>query len=77
MASNPIVTVDWTNHPLYSTTDHYAWKAKKWKAEVLIWNINSGTMRIRLLDDDGTLVTSNVEVDIAYIVEDELNIAVR
>jgi hypothetical protein len=64
----PIVTLDFTNHPMYSTMEYYKHLAKIWKAEVTMVSFTTGTMRVRLLNDDGTYFKKNMDTSVCYIV---------
>lgn len=76
--SNPFVTIDLTEHPMYSTVDYYKFLARVWKAEVLMLNVNKGNMRVRLYDiETGKLDRGNFDVGMEYIVEDEIVVKVR
>lgn len=71
----PRVRVDLRNHPHYSTNEHHKFLAKIFDAEILMLNVNKGTMRVRVYDvDTGELVTGNFDMDMSYIVDDSLTI---
>ncbi|QDB73287.1 helicase c2 [Vibrio phage VAP7] len=70
----PRVTVDLSEHPMYSTCDFYAERARKWTAEILVLNLNTGTIRCRLYDkpDDEIPVYGNMDLDASYIMDQEI-----
>lgn len=78
MSDNPIVTVDFSKHPMYNS-DYYRERGYngKFKAEVLMLNINSGSIRVRLLNDDGTYFKKNIDTSLCYVIEDELLVNLR
>lgn len=76
--ANPIVKLDLTNHPLYANDEYYNELARCFDAEVLMVNVNTGSMRVRLYDlADGSLVRSNFDTSMSYIVEDSFVVKVR
>jgi len=71
----PRVKVDLRNHPYYSTTEDRKFLAKIFDAEILMLNVNKGTMRVRLYDIDAKeLVTGNFDMDMSYIVDESVTI---
>lgn len=70
---NPIVTVDFRKHPLYSSADYYSFLCDIFKAEILTLNTNKGTMRVRLFHTEtDELITKNLDCSTEFIVEDEI-----
>ena len=71
----PRVKVDLVNHPYYSTTEHRKFLAKIFDAEILMLNVNKGTMRVRLYDiDTKEFVTGNFDMDMSYIVDESVTL---
>ena len=75
--SNPWISVDLRNHPLYSNVDYYHQYAKVWKAEVLMINTNKGSLRVRLFHEDGEPFVKNFETSYEYVLEDNFQVRVR
>lgn len=65
---NPIVNVDLSKHPNYSRLGVYT------RAEVLTLNCNSGSARVRLLDDDGAYAVKNLDIGLQWITDQTITI---
>jgi len=75
---HPRVKVDLRNHPYYSTIEHHKFLAKIFDAEILMLNVNKGTMRVRVYDvDTGEIVTGNFDMDMSYIIDDQITVLLR
>ena len=71
----PRVQVDLRHHPYYSTVEHRKFLAKMFDAEILMLNVNKGTMRVRLYDiNTNELVIGNFDLDMSYIIDESVTI---
>jgi hypothetical protein len=62
-----IVEVDFRKHPLYSRNSFYKPYCKIWNANVLTIHIEKTNVRVRLLNDDGTIFKT-IDTSFKYIV---------
>lgn len=74
---NPFVTLDYRNHPIYSKRNDMSDLLRLWKAEVLMFNFNTGTLRVRLYDiNTNECVYKNHETSSNYILENEITVKI-
>lgn len=75
---NPVVKLDLTNHPYYSTREHVKSWAKIWDCEILGISFNTGNLRCRLFyPDSKKKFVGNFEIHKQYIVQDSITYLIR
>lgn len=70
--------VDLRQHSYYKNSPNHAFLLKEFDAEILMFNHNKGTMRVRLYEIGADqLVCGNFDLDVDYIVNDQVTFIIR